>query len=178
MPARSPPTTPSWQIGFACLRNYGSKKKYYNDCKGYNSRLDELQAAFLRVKLKRLDEWNERRRGVAARYQAGLGKVAGLTLPFVPAWAEPVWHLFVVRHQDRDGLQQKLTGAGIGTLIHYPVPPHLSGAYADGKWAPGAFPVAEALADTVLSLPMGPHLAEQQASQVIEETNRAVNDSQ
>ena len=123
------------------LRNYGSKKKYYNDCQGYNSRLDELQAAFLRVKLKRLDEWNERRRAVAARYQAGLASMSGLTLPFVPAWAEPVWHLFVVRHPNRDRLQQQLTEAGIGTLIHYPVPPHLSGAYADGKWAAGAFPV-------------------------------------
>ena len=157
------------------LRNYGSKKKYYNECKGFNSRLDELQAAFLRVKLKRLDEWNKRRRAVAARFQAGLGSSSGLTLPFVPGWAEPVWHLFVVRHPKRDGLQQKLTDAGIGTLIHYPVPPHLSGAYADAKYAPGAFPVAETLADTVLSLPMGPHLTEKQASLVVEATSRAVN---
>lgn len=157
------------------LRNYGSKKKYYNDVKGFNSRLDELQAAFLRVKLRKLDEWNERRRAVAARYIAELGSISGLTLPFVPAWAEPVWHLFVVRHPKRDSFQQQLTEAGIGTLIHYPVPPHLSGAYADSKWAPGAFPVAEALADTVLSLPMGPHLTEKQASSVVEATGRAVN---
>jgi len=157
-----------------CLRNYGSKKKYYNECKGYNSRLDELQAAFLRVKLNKLDEWNERRRKVAARYLAGFDGVSGLTLPFVPAWAEPVWHLFVVRHPNREGLQQALTEAGIGTLIHYPVPPHLSGAYADGKWAPGAFPVAEALANTVLSLPMGPHLPEDQADQVVRKTAEAL----
>lgn len=157
------------------LRNYGSKKKYYNDIKGFNSRLDELQAAFLRVKLKRLDEWNERRRAVVVRYLAELGGISGLTLPFVPAWAEPVWHLFVVRHPNRDSFQQRLTEAGIGTLIHYPVPPHLSGAYADSKWAPGAFPVAEALADSVLSLPMGPHLKEKQASAVVEATSRAVN---
>ena len=156
------------------LRNYGSKKKYYNECKGYNSRLDELQAAFLRVKLKKLDEWNGRRRAVATRYLADLRDLPGLTLPFVPVWAEPVWHLFVVRHPNREGLQQALTEAGIGTLIHYPVPPHLSGAYADRKWAPGAFPVAEALANTVLSLPMGPHLPEDQADQVVRKTAEAV----
>jgi len=136
------------------LRNYGSQKKYYNDVKGYNSRLDELQAAFLRVKLKKLDEWNDRRRDVAAFYLTELGGAANLTLPFVPEWAEPVWHLFVVRHLKRNALQQKLAAADIGTLIHYPVPAHLSGAYADGKWTRGAFPVAEELADTVLSLPM------------------------
>ena len=155
------------------LRNYGSRKKYYNECKGYNSRLDELQAALLRVKLKKLDEWNERRRGIAAGYQAGLGRATGLTLPFVPAWAEPVWHLFVVRHPGRDALQQKLTEAGIGTLIHYPVPPHLSGAYANGRWARGAYPVAEELADTVLSLPIGPHLQPDQADRVVDATIQA-----
>jgi dTDP-4-amino-4,6-dideoxygalactose transaminase len=154
------------------LRNYGSKKKYYNDVKGYNSRLDELQAAFLRVKLKKMDEWNARRRAVAENYSQGLRGAAGLTLPFVPAWAEPVWHLFVVRHPKRDLLQQKLTDAEIGTLIHYPVPPHLSGAYADAKWARGNFPIAEGLSDTVLSLPMGPHLAKEQADYVVMETNR------
>jgi dTDP-4-amino-4,6-dideoxygalactose transaminase len=156
------------------LRNYGSKKKYYNECKGYNSRLDELQAAFLRVKLSKLDEWNERRRAVAARYLAGFDGASGLTLPLVPGWAEPVWHLFVVRHPDRDGLQRGLTEGEIGTLIHYPVPPHLSGAYADGKWAPGAFPVAEALANSVLSLPMGPHLPEDQADQVVQKAAEAL----
>lgn len=156
------------------LRNYGSKKKYYNDCKGYNSRLDELQAAFLRVKLKKLDEWNGRRRTVAAQYLADLRELPGLILPFVPAWVDPVWHLFVVRHQNRDDLQQQLTQAGIGTLIHYPVPPHLSGAYADGRWARGAFPVAENLADTVLSLPMGPHLQEDQAGLVVSKTIEAL----
>jgi dTDP-4-amino-4,6-dideoxygalactose transaminase len=155
------------------LRNYGSKKKYYNDHKGYNSRLDELQAAFLRVKLKRLDEWNGRRRAIAARYQAQLPRAA-LGLPSAPAWSEPVWHLFVVRHKERDKLQQKLTEAGVGTLIHYPVPPHLSGAYAEGKWARGAFPVAETLADTVLSLPIGPHLQPDQTNLVLEATNHAV----
>jgi dTDP-4-amino-4,6-dideoxygalactose transaminase len=156
------------------LRNYGSKKKYFNECKGYNSRLDELQAALLRVKLKRLDEWNARRHSVAMRYQAGLAGLSGLTLPFVPSWAEPVWHLYVVRHATRDLLQQSLNQVGIGTLIHYPVPPHLSGAYADGKWRPGAFPLAEQLAETVLSLPIGPHVNEPQAEAVIEATRSAL----
>ena len=93
-------------------------------------------------------------------YLAELSQRPDLTLPFVPDWAEPVWHLFVVRHPKRDDLQQKLAAADIGTLIHYPVPAHLSGAYADGKWIRGSFPMAEELADTVLSLPMGPHSCE------------------
>jgi dTDP-4-amino-4,6-dideoxygalactose transaminase len=160
------------------LRNYGSKRKYYNEVKGYNSRLEELQAAFLRVKLKRLDEWNARRQAVAARFTAALRGTPGLTLLFAPEWVEPVWHLFVIRHAMRDLLQQKLAAAGVGTLIHYPVPPHLSGAYADVKWPQGAFPIAEELADTVLSLPMGPHLTEDQAGLVIEEVNHAARDLQ
>lgn len=155
------------------LRNYGSKKKYYNERIGYNSRLDEMQAAFLRVKLKKLDEWNGRRGEVARDYLARMGNVAGLTLPAVPSWAEPVWHLFVVRHAKRDALQNRLTEAGIGTLIHYPVPPHLSGAYAEMGLKTGAFPLAESLANTVLSLPIGPHLAKEQADQVVRETGRA-----
>jgi dTDP-4-amino-4,6-dideoxygalactose transaminase len=140
------------------LRNYGSKKKYHNDCQGYNSRMDELQAAFLRVKLERLDEWNSRRQAVAANYLSELGGTAALKLPFVPEWAEPVWHLFAVRHLRRDELQDSLNKVGIGTLIHYPIPPHLSGAYAKAGWKPGDFPVAEEIAKTELSLPIGPHL--------------------
>ena len=148
------------------LRNYGSKKKYHNEIKGFNSRMDELQAAFLRVKLGKLDEWNARRRGVAAIYQAELSGIMNLAPPFVPKWAEPVWHLFVLRHPKRDALQQKLAVADIGTLIHYPVPPHLSGAYSDGQWLRGSFPIAEELSDTVLSLPMGPHLTQELAGDV------------
>jgi len=152
------------------LRNYGSKKKYYNEYKGFNSRLDELQAAFLRVKLRYLDPWNSRRKKVANLYLAQLSTLPSvamedtstlnsqLILPFVPEWVEPVWHLFVVRHPKRDELQHELDEAGVGTLIHYPVPPHLSGAYRDGRWTRGAFPIAEMLANTVLSLPIGPHL--------------------
>jgi dTDP-4-amino-4,6-dideoxygalactose transaminase len=160
------------------LRNYGSRKKYFNDCKGYNSRLDELQAALLRVKLRKLDEWNDRRRSAAAFYQLGFAHVPSLTLPFVPDWAEPVWHLYVVRHSQRDALQRGLADRSIGTLIHYPVPPHLSGAYADGKWPAGAFPLAEKLSHTVLSLPIGPHLTSEQAKMVVEETSRAASNFQ
>jgi len=156
------------------LRNYGSKKKYYNEVKGFNSRLDELQAAFLRVKLKKLDEWNDRRRRLTALYLTELGGAENLTLPFVPEWAEPAWHLFVVRHPKRDALQQKLAAAGIGTLIHYPVPPHLSGAYAADKRLRGHLPIAEALSHTVLSLPMGPHLTVEQAELVIGEVHDAI----
>jgi dTDP-4-amino-4,6-dideoxygalactose transaminase len=154
------------------LRNYGSKKKYYNEFKGYNSRLDEIQAAFLRVKLKKLDEWNGRRSAVAQKYQEALHG-SGMTLPFVPSWAEPVWHLYVIRHPQRDLLQQKLTEAGIGTLIHYPVPPHRSGAYANGQTPNGAFPIAEELSHSVLSLPIGPHLKPAQVQAVIEQVRRA-----
>ena len=150
------------------LRNYGSKKKYFNDFKGFNSRLDELQAAFLRVKLKKLDEWNDRRCKIAALYNSQLSTLnSQLVLPFVPVWAEPVWHLFVIRHSRRDALQEQLTEAGIGTLIHYPVPPHRSGAYADQKIPRHGLPVAETASETVLSLPMGPHLTNDQVSFVV-----------
>ena len=150
------------------LRNYGSKKKYFNDFKGFNSRLGELQAAFLRVKLKKLDEWNDRRCKIAALYNSQLSTLnSQLVLPFVPVWAEPVWHLFVIRHSRRDALQEQLTEAGIGTLIHYPVPPHRSGAYADQKIPRHGLPVAETASETVLSLPMGPHLTNDQVSFVV-----------
>jgi dTDP-4-amino-4,6-dideoxygalactose transaminase len=139
------------------LRNYGSRRKYYNEVKGYNSRLDGLQAAFLRVKLLKLDEWNERRQAIAIAYMTSLKNVADLQLPFVPEWSESVWHLYTVRHPRRDALQAHLNNAGIGTLIHYPVPPHLSEAYAsDHEW--GALPIAESIANTTLSLPIGPHM--------------------
>jgi len=166
------------------LRNYGSKQRYYNEVIGYNSRLDELQAAFLRVKLRHLDEWNQRRQKIASIYLSQLSTLnPQLILPHVPAWAEPVWHLFVIRHQQRDALQQKLAAAGIGTLIHYPVPPHLSGAYADLR-PPSAvapqlrpppsdvqpptsdlwnLPLAESFASQVLSLPLGPHFTQENA---------------
>jgi len=161
------------------LRNYGSKKKYYNEFKGFNSRLDEVQAGLLRVKLRKLDEWNQRRARIAQVYLAQISSQdAQLLLPHVPVWAEPVWHLFVVRHPKRDALQLRLNEAGIGTLIHYPVPPHRSGAYAEewaGKPQP-QLPVADTLANTVLSLPIGPHVSEEQVRAVIDAVNAAVRD--
>jgi dTDP-4-amino-4,6-dideoxygalactose transaminase len=140
------------------LRNYGSKVKYDHQVVGFNSRLDELQAALLRVKLARLDEWNARRRQVAGEYLAALAEGSGLVLPVVPEWAEPAWHLFVVRHAARKELQAKLAEAGIGTLIHYPTPPHLQAAYAGVARPEWRLPLAERLAKEVLSLPIGPHL--------------------
>lgn len=142
------------------LRNYGSRVKYVNEVKGFNSRLDPIQAAVLRVKLRVLDEWNARRRGIAQRYLAGLAG-SGLVLPQVPDWADPVWHLFVVRHPERDALVKRLNEAGVGTLIHYPVPPHLQGAYAERGFGVGAYPIAERVSDEVVSLPIGPHIDSQ-----------------
>lgn len=144
------------------LRNYGSTVKYQHDDIGFNSRLDELQAAFLRVKLRKLDEWNERRKTIAQIYLESLDKAcyrkSELVLPHVPDWAEPVWHLFTVRHPLRDELRNTLQNAGISTQIHYPIPPHRSGAYAELKIVFTPLPVAEAIAATTLSLPIGPHL--------------------
>ena len=148
------------------LRNYGSRVKYYNEMKGYNSRLDPLQAAFLRVKLKRLDEWNRRRACIAKNYLEQLSEISDLILPFVPDWAEPAWHLFVIRRRERDRLQDFLSGENIGTLIHYPVPPHLSEAYRD-EFSAASFPLTEESAQTVLSLPIGPHLSPAEQEQVI-----------
>lgn len=150
-----------------CLRNYGSKVKYENRYLGFNSRLDELQAAFLRVKLRRLDEWNQRRAKQAAAYLEGLRDIPNLALPDILEGASPVWHLFVVRHPQRDRLQQHLRAAGIDTLIHYPIPPHLQEAYAGHGWKRGDFPISEAIHREVLSLPIGPHLAEEQINWVI-----------
>ncbi|MEN3325783.1 MAG: hypothetical protein V7638_590 [Acidobacteriota bacterium] len=149
------------------LRNYGSREKYYNETKGYNSRLDELQAALLNVKMSKLDEWNQRRKHVAARYLRELEGAGGVKLPRVPSWADPVWHLFVVQHSERERLQSHLSAAGVGTLIHYPKPPHLQEAYAELGYSQGAFPIAEQIADEVLSLPIGPHMSDDDVDFVI-----------
>ena len=154
------------------LRNYGYRVKYQHEIMGINSRLDEIQAAFLRVKLRHLDRWNARRRQVADRYTAALAALAetgDLVLPHVPEWAEPVWHQFVVRHRDRKSVQEQLQAAGVETLIHYPVPIHLTPAYRDAGWREGDFPLAERLAAEVLSLPISPHLAEPAAALVARE---------
>ena len=149
------------------LRNYGSSGKYRHEIQGGNSRLDPIQAAILRAKLPHLDAWAERRRIIAEVYREGL-RHSGLLVPYVPAWAEPAWHLFVVRSEARETLQRQLAGAGVGTLIHYPVPPHRQEAYAGLGIAAGRLPVAERLAREVISLPMGPHLSIGAARAVID----------
>ena len=146
------------------LRNYGSSKKYVNEVKGYNSRLDPVQAVALLVKLKYLDAWNARRRVVAARYTKEL-ESAGLLLPSAPKWAESVWHLYVVQHPLRDRLQKLLHVAGISTLIHYPIPPHLQKAYIESEGM--VLPIAEGTANRVLSLPIGPHLHKEDVNYII-----------
>ena len=138
------------------LRNYGSEVKYHNKVKGVNSRLDELQAAFLRVKLAKLDEWNERRKVIAQCYLESLAGISDLKLPECAEQINSAWHLFVIRHSDRDLLQKKLKENNIETLIHYPIPPHKQPAYQEMRNK--HFPLSEKIHAEVLSLPMGPHI--------------------
>lgn len=149
------------------LRDNGAKAKYVHSEVGFSSRLDELQAAVLSVKLRHLDEWNARRRKVAELYLDGL-EGSPVTLPEVPGWAEPVWHQFVVRSGRRDALRRHLAKAGIETHVHYPVPPHLQEAYADLSLGEGRFPITEAIHREVVSLPIGPHLGEVGATRVVD----------
>jgi dTDP-3-amino-3,4,6-trideoxy-alpha-D-glucose transaminase len=155
------------------LRNYGSKVKYHHEVAGLNSRLDSVQAAGLRVKLRHLDDWNQRRRALAGRYLEALAGAEGLIMPVAADWAEPVWHLFVVRYPNREALQSHLSGAGVETIIHYPIPPHLTGAYS-ADFERGRLPVAERLAGEVLSLPIGPHLAPEDVDRVAAAVRAAV----
>jgi dTDP-4-amino-4,6-dideoxygalactose transaminase len=150
------------------MGNYGTAStRYVSEVRGVNSRLDPVQAAILAVKLKHLDEWNRRRADTAAFYRSNLPADI-IELPHVPNWAEPVWHLFVIRHGARQTLATQLSKRGIQTLVHYPVPPHLQPAYADLGIPAGTFPVAEDLAQTVLSLPIGPHLPPGAAEMVVD----------
>lgn len=148
------------------LRNYGSSVKYVNDVRGFNSRLDPIQAAVLNVKLSRLDEWNSRRQKIAAIYMESLAGT-GLILPRVPDGLEPVWHLFVVRDSNREDLSRRLARSGVNTLIHYPIPPHKQAAYADTSLSSCSLPIAEDLASDVLSLPIGPHLTDEAVEKVV-----------
>ncbi len=148
------------------LRNYGSRVKYLNEVQGFNSRLDPIQAAVLRVKLRYLDRWNARRKTLANQYRKGLAGCS-LVLPFVLEQVEPAWHLFVVQHPQRDALQRALTDAGVSTLIHYPVPPHKQLAYAAAGYGADAFPLASSIAERVLSLPIGPHLSDADVQKVV-----------
>jgi dTDP-4-amino-4,6-dideoxygalactose transaminase len=153
------------------LRNYGSRVKYVNEVQGVNSRLDPIQAAVLRVKLKHLDDWTDRRRTIADVYNQGLAE-SGLILPQVPEWADPVWHLYVIRSAERHALQARLGAAGIGTLIHYPIAPHMQDAYAELGIAAAALPLARQLAAEMLSLPIGPQFGLKEADVVM----RSIND--
>jgi dTDP-4-amino-4,6-dideoxygalactose transaminase len=149
------------------LQNYGSRRKYHNEVLGTNSRLDPMQAALLRVRLGYLDAWNERRSARADRYNRELHGASDLRLPAVPEWSDPAWHVFVVHHPQRDALQFALAEAGVGTLIYYPIPPHLSKAYQYLGWSVGAFPIAERLALTNLAMPIGPQMPLEQQDRVV-----------
>jgi dTDP-4-amino-4,6-dideoxygalactose transaminase len=148
------------------LRNYGSSQKYHHESIGYNSRLDEMQAAVLRVKLRHLAEWTSQRQQLATWYNEYLAGTPGLGLPIIADGAKPVWHLYVVHTTQRDALQQHLAAKGIGTMIHYPVPPHLQPAYAHLGIAKGALPIAEELATTCLSLPLWPGMTQEMVAYV------------
>lgn len=150
------------------LRNYGSDKKYHNLYKGYNSRLDELQAALLRVKLPYLDSENQKRREVAMRYLAEI-KNPAIVLPQIASSNEHVWHIFAVRSTRRDKLQSDLTQREIGTVIHYPIPPHEQPAYAE--WKHLSLPISEKIHREILSLPMSPVLSDPEAEKVIDAIN-------
>jgi dTDP-4-amino-4,6-dideoxygalactose transaminase len=156
------------------LRNYGSRKKYVNDIPGVNSRLDPIQAAVLRVKLNQLENWTERRRRIANLYSTALAGT-GLTLPHVPDWADPVWHLYVIRSENRNELQASLTAAGVSTLVHYPIPPHMQEAYSTLGFRQEDFPIARDLANQVISLPIGPHLSDAEVDIVINAVKEAIS---
>ena len=152
------------------IRNYGSKEKYEHKIRGRNSRLDEIQAAVLRTKLGVLDTWNERRRFCAALYQVELANL-GLITQQSPDNIEHVWHLFVVRHEERESLRKFLQSEGIETGVHYPKPPHLQAAFDDQNLT-GSISICEAICREVLSLPIGPHLTDEQLYFVIDRISR------
>ena len=154
------------------LRNYGSRTKYVNEELGFNSRLDPLQAGILRTKLQYLDVWTERRRSIANSYSTGLEYHTGLLQPQTPEWAESAWHLYVVRHPQRDKLQKLLSKEGIDTLIHYPIPPHKQVAYRSSNVSRLHLPISDTLHSEVLSLPIGPTQTPLQTDFTIDTVNQ------
>jgi dTDP-4-amino-4,6-dideoxygalactose transaminase len=154
------------------LGNYGSRQKYVHELAGCNSRLDDLQARLLSVKLRHLARWNARRQDIARRYLSGLANSGLSILPVPQDWAEPVWHLFPVFTPDRAALQQFLAAEGIATQIHYPTPPHLQGAYQTMNLPAGSLPLTERLHREELSLPIGPHMSDDQVDQVMDAVRR------
>ena len=155
------------------LRNYGSKVRYVCEVQGWNSRLEEIHAAVLRIKLAHLDAWNARRTRIADAYRAAFVDLP-LTLPEVPTWAEPVWHLFVIRHSQRDALREKLEKSGVGCIAHYPIPPHAQKAYASLGFSDADFPIASRIHREVLSLPCHPQMSEHDVQVVIEAVQSAL----
>ena len=151
------------------LRDHGQAQKYYHDMEGYNGRLDALQAGFLQVKLGHLELWNEQRREAAKRYRDLLGSTEGIVLPFEPEWSRAIYHLYVVRVQHRQRLQELLEAADIGTGVHYPVPLHLQRAYGSSGYQTGEFPYVEEAAAEIVSLPMFPGLAYEEQRRVAEQ---------
>jgi dTDP-4-amino-4,6-dideoxygalactose transaminase len=154
------------------LSNYGSNKKYIHNFIGMNSRLDPIQAAILKVKLRFLDSWIDRRKNIASAYSSAFKDHPDITIPYVPDWAEPVWHLYVINSSHRDSLQSYLSKNGIETIIHYPIPPHLQDAYTETLPQSTSLPITEHLALNILSLPIGPHLTEKQSQYIIECLNK------
>ena len=155
------------------LRDHGQAKKYYHDVEGYNGRLDAMQAGFLHVKLAHLAAWNAARRELAEEYNKLLAGMEGaLARPFEPSWSRAVYHLYVIQTDDREGLMEHLKKVGIGTGIHYPIPLHLQRAYEGLNYCKGEFPVAEKVAERIVSLPMFPQLTKEQQKRVADEVSR------
>jgi len=157
------------------IRDHGQAKKYFHDIEGYNGRLDAIQAGVLRIKLRRLSDWNQSRRENAAYYNELLSKVDGVTLPVEADFASSVYHLYVILVDDRDGLQQFLSDKGIGTGLHYPLPLHLQKAYGHLGYEDGSFPVTESVAKKLISLPMFPELTREQIEYVAESIKEFIN---
>jgi dTDP-4-amino-4,6-dideoxygalactose transaminase len=158
------------------FRNYGSQKKYYNEVIGHNMRLDEVQAALLSVKLTKLNEWTARRQQIATWYNEALKGMEGIVLPKIAEGATNVYHVYVIRTNRRDELQRYLHQNGVGTLIHYPIPPHLQEAYKDLGYKKGDFPIAEEIAETALSLPLWPGMTYTEVLQVSQTILNFVNE--
>lgn len=148
------------------LREHGQVQKYYHDLEGYNGRLDAIQAAFLRIKLRRLEKWNSQRKAAATRYIEMLKGIPGITLPFEPEISRGIYHLFVIRSSDRDALAEYLKAKGVSTGLHYPLPVHLQKCYRDWGYDKGSLPVCERAASEILSLPMFPGLTAEQQKRV------------
>jgi dTDP-4-amino-4,6-dideoxygalactose transaminase len=156
------------------LRDHGQARKYFHDLEGCNGRLDSIQCGMLRVKLRHLEKWNQARRTAAGRYTDLFSGTAAIVAPYEPDWSRAIYHLYVIRTQDRDGMQSKLAQEKIGTALHYPVPLHLQTAYSHLGFKNGDFPITERVSAEILSLPMFPTLTADQQSRIATQINRAL----